>query len=69
MSTCRHCRDVFTPYRCEACNDRAIVDACQECHDELIHGVIGPPPVSRPGLPDRAAAVDINYHGENGPHD
>jgi predicted RNA-binding protein with PUA domain len=69
VSTCRHCRDEFVPYRCEACRSRLVSDACQECHDELKHGQIGPPPVGRPGLPDRAAAVDIKYHGENGPHD
>ncbi len=69
MSTCRHCRDQFTPYLCEDCRDRLIEDACRECHDELKHDRIGPPPGSRPGVPDRAVASDIRYHGDNGPRD
>ncbi|MBI5725051.1 MAG: hypothetical protein HZA50_13905 [Planctomycetes bacterium] len=70
MSVCRHCREEYEPYRCRACRSRRpIFHACQECHDEIIHGLIGPPIQSRAGRPDRAAAVDIRYHGDNGPRD
>lgn len=65
MLICDHCGDSFDSYKCSKCRGRKrIIAACQECHNELEHGEIGPPIEPRPGLPDIATGSDIRYHGE-----
>lgn len=42
-SPCAHCGEPAPPWRCDPCR-REIVARCPECHAEVVHGVIGPPP-------------------------
>jgi hypothetical protein len=67
MDFCTHCGDPCLPVRCPLCG-KILMDSCRECHDELAHDLIGPPPSSRPGLADTATASDLRYHGQ-GRHD
>ena len=45
---CR-CGEVYEAYECDLkrCKGRAML-RCRECHNELVHGVLGPPMQSRP---------------------
>ena len=67
MATCKHCGDRFDAFTCDLCKrNKAHADACPECHMELAHNIVGPPPVSRPSCPDLATAKDLKYHGAEG---
>jgi len=43
---CVACREGTIPWRCDPCN-RDVADYCRECHAEIRHGRIGPPPRGR----------------------
>lgn len=66
---CPHCRDAFFAFQCPSCRHKNIIDACMECHNELVHGCVGPPVQSKPGHADTSSYQDRVYHGDNAPHD
>jgi len=41
MVICKHCGDSFRFWYCNECN-AGVYDACEECHMELVHGIINP---------------------------
>ncbi len=41
--TCHACQDSIETWRCETCR-KDVAEYCPECHGEIRHGRIGPPP-------------------------
>lgn len=48
---CRSCGDPHVIWTCGACLCR-VEDRCKECHSDLAHGVVGPPPKGKGRYPD-----------------
>lgn len=48
---CTICGDTFANWVCRTCAKKpATQSLCKECHDEVMHGEIGPPMQSRPSV-------------------
>jgi hypothetical protein len=60
---CRHCQSRYQHVPCEKCKNRPAL-CCLECHMELAHGVIGPPPKANPHGPSEGHHGERVYNGD-----
>jgi hypothetical protein len=63
--TCVHCGDSFTAWKCTDCESEGldITHECEDCHNELNHGVIPLQVHSAAGLRDCHWVNQMQYHG------
>ncbi len=65
---CRACGETFGAYACERGKHEHYPEAhCPECHAELVHGKLGPPPTGRTLGSVNYHESDRQYQGDHGP--